>query len=611
MSSHSVLKTLLFSTLLIVSGANLTACGANKSSSKNQAPSVQDVSVENSQRAEDAFVGDTLTASYQYIDAENDLEGESQTRWLRDGEEIIDASELSYVLTTDDLDKEITFEVQVLAQTGTLEGQVAHSNVIAVNQKELLSVTQVSHAANDFELWQLSGSGKLTLIKNIHLNGGSKIESITPFAEHFLFAADDGVHGKELWFSDGTEENTHLVKDINPGSESSLFDLYNHLILGDQFFFLANDGTHGQELWVTDGTESGTKMLIDIRTGTSGSNIGHLIEWDGKILFSANNDINGKEVWVTDGRAEGTQLLADINPGTEASLSVSLFDNSMTYKEELYFSAINNNNKAELWKTDGSPAGTQRVEQLPSMYLSYRLGQDYSAFSTDSLCIFNELNAADESKRILSVRCLNEETGEFSNVDLAGEFNSYNAHGVDEKLYVVGSDLDGKQGLFVIDSNFDISLLVEDDDISDVGPFLNYQEKLLVEVNSQDLWLIGDSKENTSLVLENVRLYDSLQDTHIEYKDKLFFAGGIAGSGESDMWVTDGTRAGTKLHKYLNTEVNGSSPSDFHLLGDKIYFFTDRYNEQYTPTLFQSDGTVEGTLPVTQDGSTFQRLFRR
>src|SRR5262249_5413244 len=36
-----------------------------------------------------------------------------------------------------------------------------------------------------------------------------------------LFAANDGVHGRELWRTDGTEEGTVLVKDISPGPENS------------------------------------------------------------------------------------------------------------------------------------------------------------------------------------------------------------------------------------------------------------------------------------------------------------------------------------------------------------------------------------------------------
>jgi ELWxxDGT repeat protein len=35
-----------------------------------------------------------------------------------------------------------------------------------------------------------------------------------------FFTAGDGVHGRELWTSDGTEAGTVLVKDIKPGKRT-------------------------------------------------------------------------------------------------------------------------------------------------------------------------------------------------------------------------------------------------------------------------------------------------------------------------------------------------------------------------------------------------------
>ena len=87
-------------------------------------------------------------------------------------------------------------------------------------------------------------------------------------------------------------------------------------VFGNKVVFAANDGIHGEELWITDGTSAGTKLLKDINvTGTFGSNPFGFTQLGSKLLFQADDFIHGPELWVTDGTTAGTRLLKDILPG--------------------------------------------------------------------------------------------------------------------------------------------------------------------------------------------------------------------------------------------------------------------------------------------------------
>jgi ELWxxDGT repeat protein len=50
---------------------------------------------------------------------------------------------------------------------------------------------------------------------------GSRVSRITDVGGTLYFRAGDGVHGTELWTSDGTEAGTVLVQDIWPGDDWS------------------------------------------------------------------------------------------------------------------------------------------------------------------------------------------------------------------------------------------------------------------------------------------------------------------------------------------------------------------------------------------------------
>ena len=82
--------------------------------------------------------------------------------------------------------------------------------------------------------------------------------------------AVDRRHGTELWRSDGTRRGTRMVKDINPGQrpccrgQGASSDPFALTAVGRTLYFVADDGIHGSELWRSNGTARGTRMVKDI-----------------------------------------------------------------------------------------------------------------------------------------------------------------------------------------------------------------------------------------------------------------------------------------------------------------------------------------------------------
>jgi ELWxxDGT repeat protein len=176
-------------------------------------------------------------------------------------------------------------------------------------------------------------------------------------------SADDGVQGFELWKSDGTLAGTVMVADINPGpAASSLADLTN---VNGILYFRADDGVHGVELWKSDGTPGGTVMVADINPGPASSFgpaftdlPGGLANFNGTLFFAATDGVHGLELWKSDGTAAGTTMVADINPGIYHSDPTNL----TVVNGTLYFQATSNTSSWQLWKSDGTTSGTVMVK---------------------------------------------------------------------------------------------------------------------------------------------------------------------------------------------------------------------------------------------------------
>ena len=139
---------------------------------------------------------------------------------------------------------------------------------------------------------------------------------ITKAGGKLFFQAGGSGHGRELWKSDGTAAGTKLVKDINPGSNSS--NPSGLTSVAGKLYFRANDGTHGVELWKSDGTAAGTTLVKDIRPAGKGSDPNRLTAVATRLYFRADDGTHGGELWKSNGTVAGTKIVRDVNRATGA-----------------------------------------------------------------------------------------------------------------------------------------------------------------------------------------------------------------------------------------------------------------------------------------------------
>jgi ELWxxDGT repeat protein len=247
-------------------------------------------------------------------------------------------------------------------------------------------------------LWKSDGTAAGTTFVAPAHNG----YNLTKVGNELFFTASDGAHSQELWKSDGTAAGTVLVKDIYPGPATPTAWNAQITAVGSTLYFTATDGLSEQELWKSDGTAAGTVLVRNFGPGGSGLHLARLTNFNGKLFFQADgllytsdgtfagtrpvfaNDgslvhnpvdltvannlfffggtdqAHGDELWRSDGTSAGTRLVKDIDPGLFGSGPTQL----TAVGKALFFVAWDPVNGAALWQSDGTQGGTNLVDAI-------------------------------------------------------------------------------------------------------------------------------------------------------------------------------------------------------------------------------------------------------
>jgi ELWxxDGT repeat protein len=512
---------------------------------------------------------------------------------------------------------------------GTANGTTLVKNIVAGFEGswpyELLNVNGTLYffggSPSSKGLWKSNGtSAGTTLVKEFTFpDRYGPGRWLTHIDGQLFFSATDGQDGWELWTSDGTPAGTSLVKDINPGqSWSGPAFIVNH---GGQLLFSANDGLHGYELWTSDGTDAGTALLTDIRSATFSSYPWALTGVGGQVFFSAYTRATGTELWKSDGTATGTALVKDIAPGTFQYRYGNYVPFSSHPREltavggQLFFTAQDSvhGGGSHLWISDGTPAGTSRVQSQSSRAYDLTAVGDRLFFVGYDEVNGHELWTSDGTAAGTSlVKDLYPGTtiyqGYYGTYTWPNSSSPQNLTGFRGEIYFTAYTPESGTELWRSDGTAAGTALVKDIVPGDQSAFprelIVVGDLLYFVANGNELWRTDGTPQGTQRVVNLVASFHGSL-THV---NGLFFYVGNSTDG-AELWKTDGTVAGTSMVKDIFpgtytysgyygywTGPNSSWPSSLTAHNGVLYFSAE--DGVYGRELWKSDGTPAGTSLV-------------
>ena len=155
--------------------------------------------------------------------------------------------------------------------------------------------------AGDFEL--LKDLSRTPILEGINARNFASAGGIA------YFAAKTPSFGFELWRSDGTPAGTYQLRDINPGTFSSMPQLITPV--GNSVYFVVNDGVNRhQQLWTSDGTAAGTHLVAAVSNASSSPDPPFAIGAVGDDAYFLIFGLSSQwELWKTQGDEVNTELV--------------------------------------------------------------------------------------------------------------------------------------------------------------------------------------------------------------------------------------------------------------------------------------------------------------
>ena len=398
-----------------------------------------------------------------------------------------------------------------------------------------------------------------------------------------FFIGDDGVHGAEIWSTDGTTDGTSMLVDLDPDGAFFTTDSYfgPELTVADGAVWFRYDD-NGTRLWRADDT--GGAEIADASGFAPEAN--SFASLAGRIYFTGTTAAGGAALWATDGTPDGTVVIADLN--TTGNLRSGM----VTTGEFIAFVGRDDAGDSELYLSDGTADGTSRqnlnADDSSSPFELSPFGDRvvFSAKSADlgRWVLWITDGTTDGTFQVYDVGFTRSTTApDGSWVAFRGEESSRND--------IWRTDGTAAGTFRISDTN--------NGSFSNPGTLAFLGDTLVFTAQGAD---VGFELFTSDGTVDGWSLLADLDDDGsgspsglLELDDGMIF-NGSGGSGR-DLWFTDGTTDGT-VHIAAFTSAGGSIQSPLGAVNGVAVIAADG-NDGAGFEIWRSDGTPDGTWRAT------------
>lgn len=343
--------------------------------------------------------------------------------------------------------------------------------------------------------------------------------------------------------------------------------------------------------------QSVTSTITSLTNGNSGVGLGRDAGATiGAVMYLPWCGPEGCELWRTDGTAAGTRLVKDIEPGAGSSSPSGLTVIGGT----LFFAAYDSANGRELWRSDGTAEGTVLVRDIasgatsssPSGLVALGNALVFSAYGSSSAGV--ELWTSNGTSAS-TIRVADIYAGSTSSapeeLTVVGGFVHFSA---EHPLY--GRELWRTDGTLAGTSL--VSDLVPGVGWSDPRHLTRFGSALVFVAHTPSIGneLFRSDSAGTQPLKDIVAGTGSSDPSELVVAgSSLFFSAKDTTAGQ-ELWRSDGTESGTFRVKDIRSGSASSSPREIRAAGAILFFSAD--DGTTGNELWRTDGTEAGTVLV-------------